>query len=434
MNTSLQTYECGTADHFSRRTLLKAAGLSGMSWLTPMADILAGEADTAKDKFKPARSVIVLWMAGGPSQLDTFDPHPVSKIAADTKAIESAVKGTFVNENLAQTAELMEDISIVRSVMSKEGDHERAIYNIKTGFRPVPGVLHPSLGSIICHELPNSKLDIPAHVSIMPGKFPSRGGYLGANFDPFQMGDPTNPVPDVKAFGTEDRQEQRMKSLSVVEKSFLKGRAGDFEGTRSLHGDTIKKAQNLMSSEQLTAFDISDVPKADREMFGDSSFGRGCLAAVQLVEAGVRCVEVTLNGWDSHADNTKLQGNKVKVLDPAFASLIKTLKGRGLFEDTIVLWGGEFGRTPKLNPIGGRDHWPHGFSVAMAGGGIKGGRVIGETDPEGEKKDPAHKVSVEDIHATIQDSFGIDYGRKLTTSSNRPMVLSKGYPIEELLL
>jgi len=204
MNMTIEPYECGGADHFSRRTLLKAAGLSGMSWLTSMAEILATEADAAKDKFKPAKSIILLWMNGGPSQIDTFDPHPGSKIAADTKAIESAVKGTFVNENFEQTAELMEDISIVRSVMSKEGDHERANYNMKTGFRPVPGLTHPSLGSVICHELPNSHLDIPAHVSIMPGNFPSRGGYLGANFDPFQMGDPTNPVPDVNAFGYEN--------------------------------------------------------------------------------------------------------------------------------------------------------------------------------------------------------------------------------------
>lgn len=430
----LQPFECGSADHFSRRNLLKAAGLSGMSWLTPMADILATEADLAKNKFVPAKSIIILWMAGGPSQLDTFDPHPGKKIAADTKAIETSKKGVFFNENLPQTAELMDDISLVRSVVSREGDHERAAYNIRTGYRPDPTVLHPSVGSIICHEMPNANIDIPTHISMMSGQQCSRGGYLGANFDPFKIGDPQNPVPDMESYLDEEREKSRVAGLSVVERAFARGRSGNLEKERTLHQASIAKARRMMTSEQLSAFDISDVSKVEKEAFGDTPFGRGCLAAVRLVEAGVRCVEVTLDGWDSHIDNTNLQSNKTKVLDPAFASLIKTLKARGLLDSTIVLCGGEFGRTPTLNPVEGRDHWPHGFTMAMAGGGIKGGRVIGETDPEGAKKDPAGKVFVQDIHATIQDAFGIEYEKKVMTPVDRPIALSDGYPIDELLL
>jgi hypothetical protein len=319
-------------------------------------------------------------------------------------------------------------------VVSREGDHERASYNIKTGYRPDPSVVHPSVGSIITHEMPNANIDIPTHISMMGGGFDSRGGYFGAEYDPFQMGDPVNPVPDIRGFGNDEQQEARMKSLSVVEQAFAKGRAANLGNERTLHDETIKKARRMMTSEQLDAFDISDVPKTERDAFGNSAFGRGCLAAVRLVEAGVRCVEVTLRGWDTHIDNTNLTGNVTKQLDPAFASLIKTLKARGLFDSTVVLCGGEFGRTPKLNPVDGRDHWPHGFSMAIGGGGIKGGRVIGETDPTGESKDPGGKVFVQDIHATIQDTFGIDYERKVMTPANRPIALSDGYPIDELLI
>ncbi len=434
MDQKLFPYECGTADHFSRRTLLQAAGLSGLSWLTPMADLLATEADRASDTFVPAKSIIILWMAGGPSQIDTFDPHPGKKIAADTKAIESAVKGVFLNEHLSQTAEMMEDISLVRSVVSREGDHERASYNIKTGYRPDPTVLHPSVGSIICHEMPDANIDIPTHISISPGQFPSRGGYLGANFDAFKMGDPTNDVPDVISYLPEDRETLRMESLSVVEGVFSRGRPADLDERRTLHKASIAKAKRMMTSEQLSAFDVKEVPKAEREAFGDSPFGRGCLAATRLVEAGVRCVEVTLNGWDTHLNNTEQSMKQTAILDPAFATLIKTLKAKRLLDSTLVLCGGEFGRTPIMNGVDGRDHWPHGFSMALAGGGIKGGRVIGETDPEGTSKDPAGKVFVNDIHATIQDAFGIEYDKKVMTPVNRPIALSDGFPIDELLL
>ncbi|NNE93155.1 MAG: DUF1501 domain-containing protein [Verrucomicrobiales bacterium] len=426
----LHDYECGTSDHFSRRTLLKTAGLSSLSWLTPMADVLATNAEKTPDL---AKSIIILWLNGGPSQIDTFDPHPGKKIAADSKAIETSKKGVFVNEHLPQTAEMMGDISLVRSVVSREGDHERAIYNIKTGYRPVPGVVHPAIGSIVCHEMPRPNIDIPTHISILPGQFPSRGGFLGAQYDAFKMGDPTQPVPDLKARVGEDRQKARLESLEVVEKRFHRGRSETLAKTRTLHSDMMKQARKMMTSEQLDAFNVNDVPKSEREPFGDTPFGRGCLAAIRLVEAGVRCVEVTLSGWDTHVDNTNLTSERTKILDPAFASLIKSLKDRGLYDNTVVLCGGEFGRTPHLNPADGRDHWPHGFSMAIGGGGIAGGRVIGETDPNGEKKDPAGRINVQDVHATIQYAFGIESDRQIITPAKRPIKLSDGFVIDELL-
>jgi len=427
-------FSCGTNDHWSRRTLLKSAGLSGLAWLTPLAEILALDAEGARARAgKRPRSVIMLWLDGGPSQLDTFDPHPGKKIAYGAKAIDTAVPGVQLAAGLERTAEVMQDVSLLRSVVSKEGDHARAMYNIKTGYRPDPTVTHPAIGSIICHEMPKTDLEIPNHVSILPGRFPSRGGFLGAQFDAFQINDPNQPIPDVTSSVTPGREQKRIDSLKVLENSFASGRGANLDRDTTLHLATVAKARQMMTSDQLKAFDVSNTPKSESEPYGDSPFGRGCHAAVRLIEAGVRCVEVTLTGWDTHANNAELQANRVATLDPAFASLISDLKARDLFEDTIVLCGGEFGRTPLLNPVSGRDHWPHGFSMAIAGGGLVGGKVIGSTDPEGEIKEPERPARVEDVHATVQHMLGIDSSYEVMTPANRPIALSEGKVIEELL-
>jgi hypothetical protein len=424
---------CGTVDHFSRRTLLKTIGAAGVSaWLTPVSQLLA-RADEAAPSGKPAQSVIILWMAGAPSQLETFDPHPTSKIAYGSKSIKTAVSGIEIGDGLPGVAEMMQDISLIRSVTSKEADHERAAYNMKTGYRPNPTVTHASIGAVICHELEDSSVDIPRHISILPDQWPARGGYLGAQYDAFQIGDPKERIPDVTRRVSQDRIDQRLKDLSVVEKAFAKGRPIDLGERTTLHQSTINGALKIMSSDQLDAFDVKQASESQRAAYGDSSFGRGCLAALRLIETGVRCVEVTLSGWDTHVNNHELQGNKIKVLDPAFAALIRDLKERGLLDSTIVLCGGEFGRTPTLNPLDGRDHWPYGFSVAMAGGGIRGGHVIGETDPEGVSKEPSNPVTVQDIHATIQDALGIDPEKEIITPVGRPIALSDGVPIRELM-
>ena len=171
----------------------------------------------------------------------------------------------------------------------------------------------------------------------------------------------------------------------MVEGAFARGRGKRADGT--LHKDTVAGARKMMTSEQLAAFDVSKEPAAVRKMYGDTPFGRGCLAARRLIEVGVRCVEVTLSGWDTHANNHTQHKKQLEILDPAFAALIKDLRERKLLDKTLVIWAGEFGRTPTVNPAGGRDHWPIGFSVALAGGGIRGGTVVGATDPDG-KADP----------------------------------------------
>lgn len=424
MNTS----PCQSSSHIDRRTLLRGAGAAGISWLTPLADLLAVETE----KGKPARSVILLWLGGAASQLDTFDPHPETKIGGGVKAIPTAIKGVNFASGLEQTASVMQDVSLIRSMVSKDGDHERAFYNIKTGYRPDPTLIHPSIGAIVCHELPEAKIEIPTHVSILPNQWPARGGFFGAQYDAFQMYDPKSPVPDVKARVDDKRMDRRMEGLSVVEQTFARGREANMDQTKTLHQISMQRARNMMSSDQLKAFNVTDAPAKELNAYGDTPFGRSCFAAVRLIQAGVRCVEVTLTGWDTHANNLDGQATQVKILDAAYASLIRDLKKLDLLKSTVVVCGGEFGRTPKINNVGGRDHWPHAFSMLVAGGGFAGGRVIGSTDPQGEKKDPDKPILVQDLHATVQDLFGIDYSKEVMTPVGRPMALSKGEPVKEL--
>ena len=298
-----------------RRDFLRLAGLCGAAWMTPISHLLARAAEAPAERHKPAQSIIMLWLQGGPSQLETFDPHPDTKIAAGTGAIRTAVKDVQLAAGLDHTADEMGSIALIRSMVSKEGDHERGTYTMKTGFRPDPTVIHPSIGAICCHELPVAGVEIPRHVSILPGQWPARGGYLGESFDAFKTGDPAGDVPDTVSPHSQERDEKRLQHLEVVERA-LRGRRGRVEST--MHRETIARARKMMSSEQLKAFDVSREPLALRRSYGDTPFGRGCLAARRLIEVGVRCVEVSLDGWDSHVNNHAIHRQRVAILDPAF--------------------------------------------------------------------------------------------------------------------
>lgn len=414
-----------TFPSLDRRGFLKLAGLS---WLTPVGRLLADQAERSKE---PARSVILLWLDGGPSQLETFDPHPGTSIAAGTGAIATAARGIQLASGFERLAEEMGSVALLRSMVSKEGDHERGTYLMKTGYRPDPTVIHPSIGAICCHELSVDRTDIPRHVSILSGKWPGRGGFLGGEYDAFQVGDPKGRLPDVTSTVAAPRDRARVADLDVVERTFARGRRGQVEAT--LHREAFDRARVMMSSEQLRAFDVTQEPASVRAEYGDTPFGRGCLAARRLIEVGVRCVEVTLGGWDSHVNNHEIHAGLVAQLDPGFAALIRDLGRRGLADQTVVLCGGEFGRTPKVNVAGGRDHWTNGYSLAISGGGLRGGLAIGETDPEG-KKDPAGPISIEDVHATVLSALGLDPGTEnIDPATTRPIKLSEGKPIRELL-
>ena len=434
MNSS--SNPCNSNSHITRRTMLQATatGLGGLAWLTPVAHLL-GRAQEKASAHAPAKSVIMLWMAGGPSQLETFDPHAGKTIAGDTRAINTSVKGVQFAHGLPQVAEVMHELTLVRSMVSKEGDHERATYNVKTGYRPDPTLIHPSIGAVLCHELPDAKMDIPRHISILPGQWPARGGYLGAQYDAFKVYNTNGRAGNITARVQPKRLDNRLAALKQVEQSFARARRADLDAKTTLHNATIQKALRMMSSEQINAFDITQAPAKTRADFGDTQFGRGCLAAIQLIGAGVRCVEVTLNGWDTHVNNHESHVSQNAILDPAFAALIRELRARKLLDQTIVICAGEFGRTPEINPASGRAPWPTGFSMALAGGGFRAGHVHGATDPTGAKLEANDKdsIRVADIHTTIQHSLGINHAKELMTPILRPMALSDGRVIKTLL-
>ena len=415
----------GSPHHLNRRTFLQ--GAAGLGGLTLVGHLLAR---AAEDEPARAQSIILLWLAGGPSQLETFDPHPGTAIAGDTRAVDTTVRGIQLAEGYPRLAQQMESLAIVRSVVSREGDHERGTYTVKTGYRPDPTVVHPTIGAVCAHQLPIGPAEIPRHISILPSPMPGRGGFLGDRFDAFQTGDPLNPVPDVTARVPADRDQARMQDLSVIERAFARGRKDRADAT--LHAATMQSARTMMSSEQLRAFEVTREPAALRSAYGDTPFGRGCLAARRLIEVGARCVEVTLNGWDSHANNHAIHRDQAAILDPAFSTLIRDLKDRDLLERTVVVCAGEFGRTPAINRLGGRDHWPNGFSIVLAGGGLRGGIALGATDPEGHRE-PSDPIAIADIHATVLSAVGIDPRTILTSPIGRTVRLSEGQPLRQLL-
>ena len=412
----------------TRRQFCRITSMSTLAWMASNQFGLADQIDSSAKKAR-AKALIMLWLGGGPSQIETFDPKPGTMIGGETKAIQTSVEGIQIAEGLPQLAEQMEHLAVVRSMVTQEGDHERGTYLMKTGYRPNPTVVHPALGAICAAELPEDGTEIPRYISIFSSDKVSRGGYLDEHYDAFRTFDPLESITDVSSHVTDERRKRRLDGLDVVERSFAQRHSAQWKKT--LHRETVDRALRMMSSEQLKAFRVEEEPERLREAYGHTPFGRGCLAARRLVEVGVRCVEITLHGWDTHANNFAGTATQNKVLDPAFATLIRDLREHGLFDSTIVLSAGEFGRTPKINPAAGRDHWPTGFSAALAGGGIRGGQVIGDTLDGGPK--PNEPVSVDDLYATVLTAMGIDPSKKYITPIGRPIKLSEGAPLKQLL-
>ena len=407
----------------NRRTFLKVGALSTFSLLLPWRHAWAQEE-------KPA-SIIILWLAGGPSQLETFDPKPGTKIGGPTKAIKTRSRSVEIAEHYPLLAEQMHEVALIRSVVTPEGEHERGTYFMRTGYRPTPTVVHPSVGAVFAHELAASELDIPAHIAIGSSPFgPPRGGLLGSNLDAFQTHDPKDPLPDVIPSVSRARFEERSKDLAVLEGSFL----ASHEAAKSInHDELAHRAQRTMTSPRLEAFDFHNEPKELVARYGDHAFGRGCLVARRLVEEGVPAVEVELGNWDSHSNNFETHKKLAAMLDSGFATLLADLRERKLLERTLVVCLGEFGRTPAINRLDGRDHWTKGFSVALAGRGIRGGVLVGETDPAGEKA-PSEPVAPGDLFATIYKACGLDFEKKNMSAVGRPIALAEGKPVAKVLL
>lgn len=412
----------------TRRDLLRSIAAMGMSFLVPG---LSARAADIRGTTRP-KSLITLWLGGGPSQLETWDPHPETVIGGGTKAIDTSVSGLQIAEFYPRVAERMDRLSVIRSLTSLEGDHARGTYYLKTGRRPDPTLKHPALGAMLAHELPDPKVEIPLHVSLVANETSARGGFLGDKYDAFKVFNPGVNLPNVKARVGDERQQRRLAGLDVVSRAFARGRASRVDGT--LHQHTVEQALTMMRSEQLQAFELEAESKPTIEAYGDSSFGRGCLVARRLVEQGVRAVEVTLRSFDSHANNRETHAEHGETLDTALSALLDDLVERDLLDSTVVLVLGEFGRTPKVNALEGRDHWPHGFSCLVGGGGLASGVVIGETDPTGERKQPKDPIEVKHLFATLLRTVGVDHEKWYDTPIGRPMqITDEGHPIDRLV-
>jgi hypothetical protein len=416
-----------------RRTWCRIAPL-GLSFALPALTSRSGGLTSRSGGLRGSErptALVAIWLAGGPSQLETFDPHPGTSIGGPTQAIDTRLPGARIAADYPRLAECLDRFTLVRSLVSREGDHERGAHTIRTGYRPDPLLRHPALGAVVAHELPAEGLELPRFVSLGDDPFPSRGGYLGATLDPYRVTVPglagQNLVPHVGG----DRQLRRLEAVDQLSRSFAFGRGAAVLGTLDDH--TRRAALTLMESDQLSAFAIADEPESVRTAYGDTPFGRGCLVARRLVETGVRSVEVTLPGFDTHAANFSGHTSQAALLDPALAALVHDLETRDLLDSTAVIVVGEFGRTPSINPLDGRDHWPHGFSCLLTGAGLARGRLVGATDPRGEARQPSDPIDVADLAATVLAAVGVDWAREVATPIGRPMKLAPGRPVPRLL-
>ncbi|MBK8256297.1 MAG: DUF1501 domain-containing protein [Polyangiaceae bacterium] len=409
----------------SRRSMLQL-GLAALGAAALKRDEKAALADVPPKG--AADACIVLWLNGGPSHLDTFDPKPGRKVMGPLRAIGTAAAGIQLGEHLPLLAKEAQKFAVLRGLSSKEGSHERAQSLGHTGYSPNPTAAYPSLGSWASKRLGARDPELPAYVSLGgPG---GAAGFFGAGHAPFVVSEPGKSPDDTDPGVLQPRFERRARALAFMEDMFsTQSKAPVVEERRAVYD----KAFRLMRSPKLRAFDLEDEPAATRTAYGDTPFGKGCLTARRLVEAGVRFVEVTLDGWDTHQDNFEKMKKLCGALDPAMSALLGDLSQRSLLDRTVVLCLGEFGRTPKISGDDGRDHHPAAFSALIAGGGLRGGIAVGQTDDDGEKV-VADKTSVADVFATVASRLGLDPAEMTQAPSGRPVSLTDGGMVIEKLL
>ena len=367
------------------------------------------------------KSAIMLWMGGGPSTMDIWDLKPGAATGGPFQPI--ATSGDVqICEHMPMMAQQMHHMAVVRSMSTREADHQRGRYYMHTGYVPNPNVEHPSYGSVLSHELVGQRLelDIPPFVAV--GGSSIGPGFLGMAWAPLAV-DSNGQVKNMKMGLDQDRLLQRMATLELIETGFIQQNRGL---AAAEHYKILQKTYKMMTSQQMEAFKVGSEPEAVRERYGDNNFGRGCLMARRLVEAGVPFVEVDLGGWDNHSDIfPTLQDTKLPQLDQGMSALIEDLQQRGMLQDTAIIWMGEFGRTPRINGNAGRDHWARSWSVVTGGAGMNGGIAIGETSVDGTSVE-SEPYSSEDLMATICKALGISLETNFTSKNGRPMKIANG--------
>jgi len=378
-----------------------------------------------------AKACVLLWLRGGPSQLETFDPKPGAPTGGPTRAIETAVRGLRFAEHLPGLARRADRLAVVRSLTSREGDHERASYLLHTGFAPSSTIRHPTLGSVVASELPGRD-DAPRFVCLGPERVGP--GYRGVSQAAYEVGGEGGRLLDRRGGPDDARLERRRALLGDLEEPFarrvgLRPPRGQDEG--SARTEAYARAARMLDGPLRGALDLEDGPARVREAYGRTAFGDRVLAARRLVAAGVPMVEVVLDGWDDHERIFERAPGRCRDLDRAAAALLDELEGRDLLDRTLVVCMGEFGRTPDVNARGGRDHYPRAFSAVLAGGGLPAGRVVGATTDDG-REVAERPVAVADLFATIVARLGVDPDGQ-RWAGDRPIgITDAGRPLPEL--
>ena len=413
----------------SRRQLLRVgAGVSVSGWLGRVA---------AADP-KPRRSVILLWMAGGPATIDLFDLKPGHDNGGPFRPVDTTAPGLRIGEHLPNLAMHGKHLAVLRGMSTREGDHGRGTYLLRTGVVPsAAGIHYPSVGALVSKELGDPAGELPNFVSIAPQRFFSQEaygpGFLGPQYAPLIVGDGqfSANVPDVDNVlrvsdlarprtVAEEAAASRLDLLRSVHDDFAATHPG---GVTRAHAAAYDRAVRLMRSAGGKVFDLTEEKANVRDAYGRNLFGQGCLLARRLVERGVSFVEVTLGGLDTHANNHDQVRNLCGTLDRAWAQLMSELKDRGLLERTTVVWAGEFGRTPRINPQRGRDHFSPAWSTVIAGGGVKGGQAVGRTSADGTTVED-RPVSAADFLATVCRVAGIDPEKTNMSNVGRPIPIA----------
>ena len=441
----------------SRRDWLRlsAAGVLGGSmsgWLEALA------ADTAKHPGR-RRSCILLWMSGGPSQTDTFDLKPGHANGGPFREIATKVPGIRISEHLPKVAAHADRMVLIRSMKTKEGDHGRATFVLRTGYAPQGPIQYPTLGALVAKELEGPDAGLPSFVSIAPYRQINPAafepGFLGPVYAPLIVGE-AGVIAAGQAAGSPEQAlqvqdlalpagvsraqgETRARLLEEMEQDFVKARP---DAAAASHYTACMRAVRLMRSAGARAFNLEEEPASVRDDYGRNRFGQGCLLARRLVERGVPFVEVSLGGadgqtlgWDTHGDNFNTVRRLSGLLDPAWGTLMDDLKDRGLLDTTLIVWMGEFGRTPRINGGAGRDHYPNAWSTVLAGGGLKGGQVVGKTSRDGTTVEE-RPVAVADFLATICLALGIDPRKQNMSNVGRPIRIADpgAEPIREVVV
>ena len=406
---------------FTRR---QAIGLSAAALLAPLGLC-------AEQLKRQQRACILVWLAGAPSQMETWDPKPGTANGGPTKAIKTVLPGVSIAEHWPRLAKSLNTIAVIRSIVGKEAAHARGTYHLHTGRRMGGPEKHPTFGSVVAAELGDVNSDLPNFVSI--GKTLS-SGFLGVKVAPFIV-NRAGQLPANVANGLASSRVSRRLALLKAQDAELSeaGAAALVEEHRVLY----ERARRLMTSPKLKSFKLDSEPDAKQQAYGKNRFGQGLLVARRLIESGVPFVEVSKGGWDMHNRLFTRIKTAAAEVDRGVAALLGDLKQRGLLERTLVIVAGEFGRTPKVNtktPAPGRDHWARNFGLLMAGAGIKGGTVLGKTSANGQEViDRA--VSVEDVFQTICRAMKIDANKELFTPGGRPLkIVDGGKAIGEILV